>query len=171
MNIDLLIAAAAGGLSLFALYLRTNISLAILGLGIGYVLADLTTTGLVSFMVSLGWFDNDLPLNSIVAIALTIIPSLLILIRFRKFQPGRFFEHIFPAIFYGLFFALLVLIQLPFDVQTQLEQDSYVFSQFLYFRAAIVAGAAIIAIYDVMAHEQKLKKKGKKGLFSKKSGE
>lgn len=171
MNTDLLIAGVAGGLSLFALYLRTNVSLAILGLGIGYVLADVTTAGLVSFMISLGWFDHDLPLNSIVAIALTIIPSLLILIRFRRFQPGRFFEHIFPAIFYGLLFALLVLIQLPFDVQTQLEQESYVFSQFLYFRSVIVAGAAVIAIYDVMAHEQKLKKKGKKGLFGKKNAE
>jgi len=169
MNVDLLIAGAAAGLALFALYLRTNVSLAILGLGIGYVLADLTTSGLTSTLISLGWFDTGLSLSAIVAISLTVIPSLLILVRFRRFQPGRFFEHIFPAVFLGLLMTLLVIIQLPFDVRTQLEQDSYVFSQFLYFRAAIVAGAAIIAIYDVMAHEQKLRKKSKRGVFSKKS--
>jgi hypothetical protein len=171
MNIDLLIAGTSAGLALIALYLRTNVSLAVLGAGIGYVLADLTTNGLVGSLVAIGWFDTDLPLNSIVAISLTVIPSLMILVRFRRFQPGRFLEHIFPAVFLGLLLTLLVLLQLPFDVQTQLEQDSYVFTQFQYFRSAIVGGAAIIAIYDVMAHEQKLKKKGKKGLFGKKGGD
>lgn len=144
-------------------------SLAILGLGIGYVLADVTTPGLASFIISLGWLDTGLPINTIVAISLTVIPSLLILIRFRRFQPGRFFEHVFPSIFLGLLMTLLILIQLPFDTQTQLEQESYVFSQFVYFRSAIVAGAAVIAVYDVMAHEQKLRKKAKKSLFSNQS--
>lgn len=167
MNADLIIVVAAGALSLLTLYLRTNISLGILALGIGYLLADLATASIVSTLIRLGVSTGGWPMSSIVSILLSLIPSLLILIRFRGFQSGRFFQHLFPAMFVGVLMTLLVLIQLPLDVQDQLRDKSYVFTQFEYFRTAIVLGAAVIAIFDVMVHEQKLKRKAKKGIFRK----
>lgn len=167
MSADLIIVIATGVLALLVLYLKTNISLGILALGIGYLLADLATTSIVSTLISLGVPTANYPISSIVSILLTIIPSLLILIRFRSFQAGRFFQHLFPALFMGLLMTLLVLIQLPLDVQAKLGEESYVFSQFEYFRTAIVLSGATIAIFDVMVHEQKLKRKAKHGLFRK----
>lgn len=167
MSADLIILSAAGALALLTLYLRTNISLGILALGIGYLLADLATSSLVSTMIRLGVSPADWPVSSMVSITLSVVPSLLILVRFRRFQSGRFFEHLFPAIFLALLMTLLILIQLPLDTQSQLSEQSYIFGQFEYFRTAIVLGAAVIAIFDVMVHEQKLKRKAKRGIFAK----
>lgn len=159
----MLVAASVLSLLLFSISLRTNIALGILSLGAGYVLADLTTDSVVSTLFRFGVNTGDIPISSVVAITLTIVPSLLILIRFRGFQPSRFLLHIAPGVFYALLAVLLVLLHLPFDVQQQLRESSYVFAQLQYFRTAIVLGAVIIAIFDLMAHEQKLRRKARKG--------
>ncbi|HEX9679550.1 MAG TPA: hypothetical protein VGA08_02940 [Candidatus Saccharimonadales bacterium] len=161
MSIDAAILAINGLVVLVALYLRTNIALATLALGIGFTLADLTTDSIASLLVRSG-ISTSWPLNSIAAISLTMLPTVLILYRFRRFQRGRFFEHIFPAIFMSLLATVLIIRNLPFDLQQRLDDESYVFSQIEYFRTSIVVGAAVIAIFDLMVHEQKLRKKAKR---------
>lgn len=162
MDTNLLVGASLLALIVFALILRTNIALGILTIGAGYVLADITTETIVTTLFRLGVETGDMPLSSIVPIVLTVVPSLLILIRFRGFQPSRFLLHLAPAIFYALITVLLILLQLPYEVQQQLREDSYVFSQLQQFRAGIVLGAVVIAIFDLMAHEQKLRRKARK---------
>lgn len=163
MDTDLIIVGSTAAVVLVTLYLRTNIALGIFSLGIGYVLADLTTASVVSTLYRFGLSGGGWPLDSMVSITLTLLPALLILFRFRRFQSGRFFEHIFPAIFLSLLMAVLVMVQLPLNSQDSLADRSYVFDQFQYFRTAIVIGAAFIAMFDLMVHEQKLRRKAKRG--------
>lgn len=162
MNIDLIILSSLSAIVLLTLYLRTNIALAIFSLGIGYILADFTASSLVSLLYSLGAGGTSLPLDTIAGVFLTVLPAFLILFRFRRFQSGRFFEHVFPAVFFALLVSVLVISLLPLDTQLNLRNQSYVFEQLEYFRTAIVVGAAFIAMFDVMIHEQKLRKKSKK---------
>ena len=162
MDIDLIVLSSIGTVVLITLYLRTNIALAIFSLGIGYVLADLTTASVVSTLYSFGVNSGGWPLDSIVAVTLTVLPAILILWRFRKFQTGRLFEHLFPAIFFALLMAVLVIVQLPLSTQLSLKNQSYILDQLEYFRTAIVIGAAFIAMFDVMIHEQRLRRKSKK---------
>jgi hypothetical protein len=163
MDTNLLITASLLALAVMALLLRTNIALGILSLCAGYVLADITTDAAVTGLFRLGVETGDIPVRSVVAIALSIIPALLIMVRFRGFQPGRFLLHLAPAVFFALLAVLIILLQLPFEVQQQLREDSYVFSQLQYFRTGIVLSAIIVAIFDLMAHEQKLRRKAKRG--------
>lgn len=162
MNVDVLIPTVMGLLILIVLYLRTNIALATFALGVGYILADVTAQSLVSTLVDLGIRPDEFPIEATVRIVLLALPSVVILLRFRRFQEGRFIEHIVPAVFYALLAVLLVLVNLPFALQQELRDNSYVYGQFEYFRTAIVLGAAFIAMFDVMVHEKKLVKKGKR---------
>lgn len=162
MDTNLLVGISLLSLTLFALYLRTNIALGILSLGAGYVLADISTESIVTTLFKLGVETGDLPLTSVVPIVLTVVPALLVMIRFRRFQPDRFMLHLAPAVFFALLTVLLVLLQLPHEVQGQLKEDSYVYAQLQYFRSGIVLSAVIIAIFDLIAHEQKLRRKAKK---------
>ncbi|HEX9594772.1 MAG TPA: hypothetical protein VF996_01420 [Candidatus Saccharimonadales bacterium] len=162
MDIDLAILSSVSAIVLLTLYLRTNIALAIFSLGIGYILADFTASSLVSMLYTLGASGTTLPLDTIAGIFLTVLPAFLILFRFRRFQSGRFFEHVFPAIFFALLLSVLVFSLLPLDFQQELKGESYIFDQLEYFRTAIVVGAAFIAMFDVMIHEQKLRKKSKR---------
>jgi hypothetical protein len=162
LSTDLLIVASVGVLILYTLYLRTNIALATLSLGAGYVLADLTTASVVSSLYRFGLNTGDWPVSTIVATVLTLLPSLIILIRFRRYQSGRFLEHLAPSVSYSLLLVLLILIQLPFDVQRVLSDESYIYSQFEYFRTFIVLAAVLIAVFDVMAHEQRLRRKSRR---------
>jgi hypothetical protein len=113
-------------------------------------------------LYTLGASGTTLPLDTIAGIFLTVLPAFLILFRFRRFQSGRFFEHVFPAIFFALLLSVLVFSLLPLDFQQELKGESYIFDQLEYFRTAIVVGAAFIAMFDVMIHEQKLRKKSKR---------
>lgn len=162
MSPDLIIVASVGLVALLSLFLRTNIALATFGLGIGYILSDLTAFSLTSTLIGFGLNNDTLPIEPIVRISLTLLPSVLILLRFKGFQAGRFFEHIVPSVFYALLAVLLVMISLPFTVQQELRDISYVFAQFEYFRTAIVAGSTFIAMFDVMVHEKKLERKKSK---------
>lgn len=163
MDTDFTLVLLIGALAFLALYLRTNIALALLTACAGYVVADLSAGSIVDIIKSAG-FDSDYQTTlSFVAIALTVLPSLFVLFRFRRFQPGRLFEHITPAIAYSLLLILLVLVWLPPEIRNQLEQDSYVFSQFEYFKTFIVIASVVIAVFDVIAHEQRLRRKVKRG--------
>jgi hypothetical protein len=163
MSADLLITLTAATVAVIALFLRTNIAIATLALGGGYVVADLAGPSIVSTLFKIGVNTADYPVGSIVSIVLTLLPSVLLLWRFTGFQAGRFFEHIVPAVTFGLIVVTLVLVQLPFSVQNDLDDTSYVFRQFDYFRTFIVLSAVFIAVFDVMVHERKLRRKAKRG--------
>ncbi|MDX1765594.1 MAG: hypothetical protein R3313_01430 [Candidatus Saccharimonadales bacterium] len=162
MGADPTIAAVMASLVLLVLWLRTNIALSILALTAGYVLSDIIADDIVSLVYSSSIRDTQLSFSSIVAVTVTLLPAALILFRFKNFQPGRFLVHLAPAIAFALLGTFLVLIQLPFEIQTDLRENSFIFEQFETFEVIITVGAIIIAIFDLMAHEKKLRRRQKR---------
>ena len=161
MSYDLIIAIAIGVLSITVLWLRTNIALGILALTAGYVVSDLVADDLYSLLADNGIDTDAFPLSSILTIVIILLPSLLIIFRFRNFQPGRLVVHIAPAFSYALLAVMFVLISLPVETQAILREQSFAYTQFEYFQAVVVIGAVVIAIFDLMAHERKLRRKSK----------
>jgi len=62
---------------------------------------------------------------------------------------------------------LFILISLPVEMQAVLREESFAYTQFVYFQAFIVISAVVIAIFDLMAHERKLRRKNKRHRRSK----
>lgn len=162
MSADPTIAAVMASMILLVLWLRTNVALGILALTAGYVMSDIIADDVLDIVYSSSLRDTQLSFSSIVAVAITLLPSLLILLRFKNFQPGRLLVHVAPAIAFALLGTFLVLIQLPFEVQADLRENSFIFNQFETFEVFIVLGAVIIAIFDLMAHEKKLRRRQKR---------
>lgn len=162
MTADPAIAAVMGSMILFALWLRTNIALGILTLTAGFVLNTLVADDIISWIYSSSLRDTQISISSILAVIIILLPSLAILIRFKGFQPGRLLVHVPPAVAYALLGAYLVMIQLPFEVQTDLRENSFIFQQFETYEVIITVGAVFIAIFDLMAHERKLRRKQKR---------
>jgi hypothetical protein len=162
MSYDLLIAVAIGFLMITVLWLRTNIALGILSLTAGYVLSDLVANDIFNFLYKNGLDSGNLALVSIISIIIILLPSFLIIFRFKNYQPGRLFVHFAPAFAYALLAILFILISLPIETQAILREDSFAYTQFDYFKAFIVISAVIIAIFDLMAHERKLRRRGKR---------
>ena len=67
-----------------------------------------------------------------------------------------------PAVFYALLLIILILIQLPPSAGRDLLELSYIFRQLDFFKTFIVVGASVVAVFDVIAHEQKLRRKFKR---------
>ncbi len=162
MSYDLIIAIAIGLFALAVLWLRTNIALAILALTAGYVVSDLVSSDIFNFLYENVSESTNLPTMSIISIVIILVPSFLVMFRFRNFQPGRLFVHIAPAGVYALLATLFVLISLPIETQAVLREESFAYTQFIYFEAVIVIGAVVIAIFDLMVHERKLRRKSRK---------
>lgn len=163
MTADPTIAASMGAMILLSLWLRTNIGLGILTLTAGYMLNTLIADDILGWVYSSSLRDTQISISSVVAVTVTLLPSALILLRFKGFQPGRYLVHLAPAVAYALLGAYLVLIQLPFEVQTDLRENSVIFNQLETFEVFVAAGSVFIAIFDLMAHEKKLRKKAKRG--------
>ncbi len=166
---DLLIAGALSLFVLIVLRLRTNIALGILALTAGYVLNDLVATDIfnalyrnTSEIVNSEELINAIQLTSVISITIVLLPAFLVLFRFKNFQPGRLLVHIAPAGAFALLAMLFILISLPMETQALLREESFVYAQFEYFQAVIVIGAVAIAIFDLMAHEKKLRRKNRK---------
>ncbi len=169
MSYDLLIASVIGLLVLIALWLRTNIALGTLALTAGYVLNDLVADDIFntlyknsSDVVNSQELINTIQLTSVISIIIILLPSFLVIFRFKNFQPGRLLVHIAPAGAFALLAMLFILISLPVETQALLREESFAYTQFEYFQAVIVVGAVVIAIFDLMAHERKLRRKNRK---------
>lgn len=162
MSYDLIIAISIGVFALAVLWLRTNIALGILALTAGYVVSDLVSDDIFNFLYKNGTESASLPTMSVISIAITLLPSLLVIFRFKNFQPGRLLVHIAPAAVFALLATLFILISLPIETQVLLREESFAYTQFIYFEAVLVIGAVVIAIFDLMAHERKLRRKNRK---------
>jgi len=174
MSYDLIIAVAIGLLTLIVLWLRTNIALGILALTAGYVLNDLVADDIFNALYRTGVDPansqevlSTIQLTSAISMLIILLPSFLVIFRFKNFQPGRLLVHIAPAGAYALLAMLFILISLPVETQALLREQSFAYTQFEYFQAVIVVSAVVIAIFDLMAHERKLRRKNRKHRKSK----
>ncbi len=126
------------------------------------MVSDLVADDLYNLAADNGVNDGSFPLASTITIILILAPSLLVVYRFKNFQPGRLLVHLAPAVAYSLLAVLFILISLPIETQAKLHEESFAYTQFEYFQAVVVIGAVVIAIFDLMAHEKKLRRKYKK---------
>ena len=162
MDIDLIIAAILGSLWLLIMVMRTNVSLAIMGLCAGYVFSDLLSDEIVSLA-----FDNvnsisALPLISVVSITLILAPAILILFRFKAHQKRRFIQHIIPAAGFALLACVLIFSNLPLESTRYLREESLAFQQYEAFKVLIPAAVVGIALVDVVAHDNETRRKYKR---------
>ncbi len=162
MSYDLLIAIVISVLALSVLWLRTNIALGILSLTAGYVVSDLVSPDIFNLLYKNNIDTASLPVMSIISITIILLPAFLIIFRFKNYQPGRLLVHLAPSMAFGLLAMLFILISLPVETQAVLKEESFAYTQFIYFEAVIVVSAVIIAIFDLMAHEKKLRRKSKR---------
>lgn len=162
MDADLLLSILVGACAFIMLFFRTNVSLAIMGLCVGYVLSDIVTSSVVDFVYSSNLDESTLPITSGIAIVLTLLPAMLIIFRFKHYQKGRYLQHLFPSAAFALLAVLLVLLNLPLDMQRELSTDSVVYNRFISNQVLIVLAAASIAIFDVLVHDREQKRKHKK---------
>jgi len=162
MDIDLIITAILGSLWLLIMILRTNVSLAIMGLCAGYVFSDLLSDEIVSLA-----FDNinsisALPVISVVSITLTLAPSILILFRFKAHQKRRYIQHIIPAAGFALLACVLIFSNLPLETTRYLREESVAFQQYEAFKVLIPAAVVGIALVDIVIHDNEHRRKYKR---------
>ncbi len=166
MSLDLIILASLTSIWALLMIMRTNVSLAIMGLCAGYVFSDLLSDEVVSLVLKNTTTADAIPVVSGVSVALILAPALLILLRFKSRQKGRFIQHVVPAIGFALLATLLTFSNLPIEVERYLDDESVVFQQFMSFEVLIAAAVVGIAIVDVVIHDgehrRKYRKKHKK---------
>lgn len=168
INTDIFIGIILALLILLVLFLRTNVALATLGLCAGFVLSDMLSDEVVDLAYSKGLQSSDMPLSSIVAIVLTLLPGVLILYRFRHFQSGRTIQQLLPALAFALLSILLVFSNVPFEVKRQLQEESVIYTQMVSLEVLITVSVIGIAILYVLMHESERKRdfrRRHKGLF------
>ena len=162
MNIDTIALASLGSIWLLLMVMRTNVSLAIMGLCAGYVFSDLLSDNLVSFIVENTDGADLIPVVSAVSITLILTPALLILFRFRTHQSGRFIQHVIPSFGFALLASLLIFANLPLDAERYLRDESVLFQQLENLEVLIAASVVGIAVVDVVLHDSEHRRKYKK---------
>ena len=135
------------------LFLRTNVALAILGLCAGYVFSDILSSRLSGFLYSNNYNSGSLPLESLASIGLIITPALLIILRFRHYQKGRYIQHLLPAVAFVILLAVLVVNNLPIAYEQKLIENSLVFDLIRQYELAIIAGVIALSILDILVFE------------------
>jgi len=162
MDIDLILTIAIGAITLLILTMRTNVSLAIMGLCAGYVFSDLLSDEIVSVVASVVSSSVTIPIVSAVSIVLILSPALLILRRFKAHQSGRLIQHIIPAVGFALLSLLLIFSNLPIEAVRYLRESSVVYEQFQLFEVLIAVAVVGIAVVDVVLHDAGHRRKYKK---------
>lgn len=169
LMLDVIFVIVAGLLSIALLLARTNMAMAIMGLCAGYVFSDIFTVRLSGFLYENNYAVGDIPVNSIVSIALILLPALLIILRFRHYQKNRAIQHVIPVFAFVVLTTVLVINNIPANNLSDLVKGS-IFIEFISrYELYIVAGVIVLAVLDIMIFEsgrkrqvKRLKKRGKK---------
>ncbi len=140
-------------LALFAIgfFSRRSMGLPTLALAAGAVLAKLWTDSLTPLVASTGVIIIRPPLSSLVAIALTLIPALLLLIR-----AGKTRDHIHSMLGSAVFAVLAVMLTYgAFANAVVLDETSrqYVV-QLLAYDKIIITVAIILALLDILFYKK-----------------
>lgn len=122
-----------------------------LALTAGAVLATLWTDSLTPLIASTGVIVIRPPLSSLVAIALTLIPALLVMVRAHKVT------HHHHSIFSSLVFAVLAVMLTygAFANAVIIDESSRVFvEQALAYDKVIITTAIVLALGDVLFYKK-----------------
>lgn len=162
MDSDFLISMLVVAIGVLLLFFRTNISLGIMALCVGYVLGDLVSGSIVDFVYSSNLDESTLPFTSAITIFLILLPAGLVVWRFKGYQKGRYVQHLLPAGAFALLATLFVLLNMPFEQQRELAANSVVYDRFISNQVLIVVAAVGLAIFDVLVHTKEQQRKLKR---------
>ena len=129
------------------LLLRSNAVLIFFALCAGELLARLTAQDATQFLRSLP-ATNNLPLYSIVQIALLLLPPIFILFGYRNSsKAGQLFFMILPAVASVIVGIMLIVAKLPYETKATVEASSLYTTISPYFSVAIAAGLVSSTLY------------------------
>ena len=151
MTFLIVLALYLGALFLIGFLSRRSMGTPALALTAGAVLAKLWTDSLTPLVASTGVIIIRPPLESLVAIALTLLPAFILLFRTPKASAHH------HSIFSSLVFAVLAVMLTygAFAKAVVLDEASkeYV-TQLLSYDKAIITGAIILALGDVLFYKK-----------------
>ena len=145
-------------LSLFALFLvsRKHMGMPALGLTAGAVLARLWTDSLTPIVADAGLVLDKPPLHSVVAVALTLLPAVIVMARSDR-------AHSLMHQLYGsiVFAALAVMLTYGAFANAVILDDTSrsIVLQLLPYDAAIITACIVLALIDIVYKRSKPKLK------------
>lgn len=140
-------------LALFGLFLisRRHIGMPALGLTAGAVLANLWTDSLTPIVAEAGLMIEKPPLGSVVAVALTLAPAVIVMLRSTKahsllhqIYSSVVFAALTVMLTYGAFANAVVLDQTSRDIVVQL----------LPYDSAVITACIVLALVDIVYHRK-----------------
>jgi len=154
MTYVVILSAYFGLLALFGVLSRKNLGVPTLALAAGSVLAGLWTDSVTPLVAEFGLALVQPPLSSIVAIALTILPAFLVLIRSPKARTWA------GSLASGLFFAAcaVMLTYAAFERAVVLDGASRGFAlQLATYAPTILTICLVAAILQILFRKKKAK--------------
>lgn len=131
---------------------RRHIGMPALGLTAGAVLAKLWTDSLTPIVAEAGVVIEKPPLNSVVAIVLTLIPAVIVMLRSTKahsiihqIYSSLVFAALTVMLTYGAFANAVILDDTSKDIVLQL----------LPYDSGIITACIVLALVDVVYHRKK----------------
>lgn len=132
------------------LFFRSNAVLIFFALSAGELLARLTGQEATQLVRSLP-ATSDMPVFSIVQIALLIVAPLVVLFGYRNStKPGQLFFHVLPALASVVVAIMLVVAKLPYDTKTAVEASSIYGGIEPFFSLAVAAGLFSSIMYLIV---------------------
>jgi hypothetical protein len=151
MTFLIVLALYLGALFLIGFLSRRSMGIPALGLTAGAVLAKLWTDSLTPLVASTGVIIIRPPLESLVAIALTLLPAFILL--FRTPKASAHHHSIFSSLVFAVLAVMLTYGAFANAVVLDEASKEYV-TQLLSYDKAIITGAIILALGDVLFYKK-----------------
>jgi hypothetical protein len=160
----ILIVTCAVVFGLLPLFFRSNAVYVFFALCAGELLARLTAQDATQFVRSMP-ATNNLPVFSIVQVALLVIAPLVIIFAFKNTtKPGQLFLFLLPAVASVIVAVMLIVNKMPYDTTQAILQSGLYSAIEPYFAVAVAAGLASSIAYLISIrpkHHAGLRKKHK----------
>ena len=127
---------------------KKAIGLPLLGLAAGALIANLWTGELTPLVANAGFAVTSPPLTSIVAVALTFLPSILLLLRAPK-TDGKL-KLVINSLVYGLVGVALTYAAFSNAVVLD-DASSAIVAQIMRYSNLVITVGIVIAIFDVLS--------------------
>lgn len=151
MTFLIVLALYFGALFLIGFLSRRSMGIPALALTAGAVLAKLWTDSLTPLVASTGVIIIRPPLESLVAIALTLLPAFILL--FRTPKASAHHHSIFSSLVFAVLAVMLTYGAFANAVVLDEASKEYV-KQLLSYDKAIITGAIILALGDVLFYKK-----------------
>lgn len=141
---------------------RRSMGIPTLALAAGALLADLWTASLTPLVAQAGLVVIQPPLKSIVAVALTLIPAIVVMLKSPKMRAHH--HGIFGSVVFALLGAMLTYAAFSNAVVLDSQSKQYVLEMVKY-QNIIVTACVVIALADIVfyrkpaPHDDKKRKK------------